>query len=161
MEVGLDGFSDENIGSGRGEMDIRRPFYRARIEVWCHLGVVAFGEDRDFPGLPDAASASQGGLQDGCGAGGEDRSKFGFRCKAFAGCDRDGGCAGNLGHGSGVVRWHGLFVPERVIGFDGFGHADGAAGGELAMRSEEEVGAGADSFTDGFAEGDGGVDVVE
>lgn len=103
------------------------------------LGIVRFGHAGDLLRFENAADAPQRHLQDRRCFTFQHTGKFIFSGQPFTGGNRNGGLLGDDGH---LFRHFGgrwLLEPERVVGFQPFGQADGAGWGQLAVGAEEQI----------------------
>ena len=157
----LQRFQDEEVGQRHRELDVGGADDRPAIAVRRDLDVVGLGHGGDLLGFENAAGAAEVGLQDGRGAVLDDAGEFELGRQPLAGGDRDRGAARHLRHHFGHVRRHRLLEPQRIVGLDGARHAQRARRGELAVRAEQDVGAGADRLADRLDHAGGEVDVDE
>ena len=112
-------------------------------------GLVDLADGGDLLALEDSAAASQVGLQDRRRTRSQDGGELGDRGQPFAGGHGDGGAGGHPGHSVEVVRRDRLLEPQRVVGLQTAGEAQGAGWGELAVGSEQQVGPVPDRLADG------------
>ena len=147
-----DGFDHQQVRDGGGKVNIGGPFHRPGVKMRRDLGVVGLGEGRDLETFPDTARAPQRRLQDIRRAGCQHLRELGLGGQPFAGGHGHAGGGGDLRHRRDVVGRHRFFEPERGEGFDRARQPDRAAGGELAVGAEKQVGPVADGFADRLAE---------
>ena len=129
----------EEVGDTGGELDVRRPYHRAAVEVRRDHSVVDLADSCDFLGLQDAARTSEVWLQNRRRACFENPGEFVLRGETFTRGNRDRRGGSNLGHLGGIVWWRRLFEPEGLVRFEAPGEANSTRRGELPMCPEQDV----------------------
>ena len=110
--------------------------------------MLRFGHAGDLLRLEQPTHAAEVHLQDRGGVGAQHPREVVFRGQPLARRDGDAGGARDQGHLLGGIGRHRLLEPQGIVRLEALGEPDGAGGGHLAVRAEQQVGLVADGLAD-------------
>ena len=139
----FDALQNQKVGGTGRQLDVGGPDDRPAVEVRGDLRVIGLGHAGDLLGLQDAAHPAEIHLQDRRAAGLQQPMEVVLGGQPLAGGDGDRRGPRHLGHLVGGVGRHRLLQPQGIGGLQPSRQPDGAGRGHLAVRSEQQVSAGA------------------
>src|SRR5579863_97074 len=154
----LNAFENKEVRRACRDLDVGGPHDRTAIKMRSDLRVVHFRQCRHLFRLEQAADPAQVHLYDVRRAGRQHAGEFVLGGEPLAGGDGNGGAARHDGHLFRHLGGHGFLEPQWIVGLELPRQANCSRGGELAVSTDQKIGAPSDGLAHQPYQADGALE---